>query len=411
MHFEELLEKYRSNVEAYVKYKVSLVSDREDLLQEIYLNAYENFDSLKSEEAFKAWILAIARNKVNDYYRTAARDISVPLEEDIPVVSIHRTIDDTVRETLRSLSLSDRQILYLFYWDEFSLKEISARLKLPEGTVKSRLYYARKHFKERYPKEETMNKKLPEIMPEYTITEKNEKPFETLWEELMGWFLIPKEGNRIAWAIYDFPERKRSETYELRCKGKAEIHGLQGVTVEAIESYDRKKIKRHFIAQLTETHCRYLAERHEEDGVMKYYTFLDGNVFLNNWGFGPDNIGNETHLKQKGLIKRSGNIITTADGEEVMDLVGRYDVTINGKTYDTVCLMDVCTYDEYTVSEQYIDRSGHTVLWRRFNRKNRRWLFDGFESADETKLQGNEKLIVNGEECMHWYDCITEYIL
>ncbi|MBQ1307836.1 MAG: sigma-70 family RNA polymerase sigma factor [Erysipelotrichaceae bacterium] len=411
MRFEELLEKYRNNVEAYVKYKVSFASDRDDLLQEIYLQAYEKFNTLNNGEAFKAWILTIARNKVNDYYRSRARDMSVPLEENIPVVSIHRTVDETVRETLRSLSVSDREILYLFYWDELSLKEISERLKLPEGTIKSRLHYARKRFKERYPKEELMNKKLPDIMPEYTISERNDRPFEVLWEELMGWFLIPKEGNRIGWAIYDFPERKRSETYEMRCKGKAEIHGLEGVTVEAIESYDRKQIKRHFIAQLTDTHCRYLAERHEEDGVMKYYTFLDGDAFLNNWGFGPDNIGNETHLRQKGLITRNGNVITTQDNKETMDVVGRYDVTINGKTYDTICLMDVCTYDEYTVSEQYIDRNGHTVLWRRFNRKNRRWLFDRFESVDGLKLQGNEKLIVNGEECLHWYDCITEYVL
>ena len=411
MCFEKLLEKYRTNVETYVKYRVSSVLDRDDLLQEIYLQAYEKFSSLRNEESFRAWILSIARNKVNDYYRDKADNSYVPLDENIPVLSIHRSVDETVRETLKALSLSDRQILSLFYWDELSLKEISKRLELPEGTVKSRLHHARKHFKDKYPKEESMNRKLPEIMPEYTITEKSEKPFETLWEELMGWFLIPKEGNRISWAIYDFPERKRSETYELRCKGKAEIHGLQGVTVEAIESYNKKKIKRHFVAQLTDTHCRYLAERHEEDGVMKYYTFLDGDVFLNNWGFGPDNIGNETHLKRKGLIQREGNIVTTLEGKETMDVVGRYEVTINGRTYDTICLMDICTYDEYTISEQYIDRSGHTVLWRRFNRKNKRWLFDGFETADDSRLKENEKLIVNGEECLHWYDCITEYIL
>lgn len=411
MCFEKLLEKYRTNVETYVKYRVSSVLDRDDLLQEIYLQAYEKFSSLRNEESFRAWILSIARNKVNDYYRDKADNSYVPLDENIPVLSIHRSVDETVRETLKALSLSDRQILSLFYWDELSLKEISKRLELPEGTVKSRLHHARKHFKDKYPKEESMNRKLPEIMPEYTITEKSEKPFETLWEELMGWFLVPKEGNRISWAIYDFPERKRSETYELRCNGRAEIHGLQGVTVEAIESYNKKKIKRHFVAQLTDTHCRYLAERHEEDGVMKYYTFLDGDVFLNNWGFGPDNIGNETHLKRKGLIQREGNIVTTLEGKETMDVVGRYEVTINGRSYDTVCLMDICTYDEYTISEQYIDRSGHTVLWRRFNRKNKRWLFDGFETADDSRLKENEKLIVNGEECLHWYDCITEYIL
>ena len=411
MCFEELLDRYRNNVEAFVKYKVSLASDRDDLLQEIYLQAYEKFASLKDEEAFKAWILSIARNKVNDYYRNKAKELSVPLEDYIPTVSIHRSVNETVKETLRLLSVSDRQILYLYYWDELSLKEISDRLKLPVGTIKSRLHYAKKHFKERYPKEELMNKKMPEIMPEYTITYKDEKPFDALWEELMGWFLIPKEGNKINWAIYDFPQRKISETYEMKCEGKAEVHGLQGVKVEAIESYDKKQFKRNFIAQLTDSHCRYLAESHEEDGIQKYYTFLDGDDFLNNWGFGPENIGNETHLKQKGLIQRKDNVVTTEGNKEVMDVVGRYEVTINGRSFDTVCLMDVCTYDEFTVSEQYIDRNGRTVLWRRFNKKNQRWLFDGFESVDEGKLKDNEKLIVNGEECVHWYDSISDYVL
>ena len=93
-----------------------------------------------------------------------------------------------------------------------------------------------------------------------------------------------------------------------------------------------------------------------------------------------------------------------------MDVVGRCDVTISGKTYDTVCLMDIGTYDGGTVTEQYIDPNGRTVLWRRFNRKNERWLFDGFESVENSALAENESLLVNGEECFHWYDCITDYL-
>lgn len=256
-----------------------------------------------------------------------------------------------------------------------------------------------------------MKKKLPEIMPGYMIEKTDGQPFEVLWEELMGWFLVPKEGNALSWAIYDFPHRKQSERYDMSCQGKAEVHGLPGVCVTAAETCGKKKLTRHFIAQLTDTHCRYLAESHEEHGIRKYYTFLDGDAFLNNWGFGPENIGNEIHLKQKGTVIREGNVITSDPSEETMDVVGRYSVTIAGKTYDTVCLMDIGTYDGNTVSEQYIDRNGRTVLWRRFSANNERWMFDGFETADEDMLKDEEVLIVNGKECRHWYDCITEYIL
>ena len=64
------------------------------------------------------------------------------------------------------------------------------------------------------------------------------------------------------------------------------------------------RAERTFIAQLTDTHCRVLAESHVEDGVRKCYTFLDGDAFLNNWGFGEDNCGSEVAVSQKGILKR-----------------------------------------------------------------------------------------------------------
>jgi len=86
-------------------------------------------------------------------------------------------------------------------------------------------------------------------------------------------------------------------------------------------------------------------------------------------------------------------------------------VTINGRTYDTVCLMDMGCYDENCYTEQYIDRTGRTVLWRRFNKANWRWNYSHFEEILDEKLRDNEKITVNGVECYHWYDCITDYIL
>ncbi|MBR0385300.1 MAG: hypothetical protein IJI05_01975 [Erysipelotrichaceae bacterium] len=253
--------------------------------------------------------------------------------------------------------------------------------------------------------------KLPEEIFEYKIEKTDQEPFSVVWEELMGWFLVPREGNSCSFALYDFPERTKAEQIDMKCGGKAEIHGLEGIKVDVTETQGKEKMKRKFVAQLTETHCRYLAEAHEEGGVEKVYTFLDGDAFLDNWGFGPDNIGNEIHLSPKGMIRRDGNSIITDSDREVMDVVGRYLVTINGKTYDTVCLMDIVTYDENTISEQYIDGNGRTVLWRRFNKKNWRWNFDHHEQILDEKLKDNESINVNGVECHHWYDCITDYIL
>lgn len=410
--FEALLEETRSNVETYVKYKVSSREDAEDILQETYVRAFISFGTLKSEESFKPWLISIARNLVNDHYRMNDRYSEVPYEDEISYgISINRSIGSFVSDTLDKLDEGERKILDLYYWQELSVREIAELLGVPEGTVKSRLHKARKNFERKYPKEENVMSKLPDVIFDYSIKETDKEPFEAEWKELMGWFLVPEEGNKLKWGIYDFPERTLTETFEMKCQGRAEVHGIEGVKVEAVEKEGRRKFVRKFVAQLTDTHCRYLAEAHEEDGVEKYHTFLDGDAFINNWGFGPDNIGNEVHLKQKGIIKREGNVITSDVSEEIMDVVGRYDVTINGKTYDTVCLMDIGLYDENTITEQYIDSNGRTVLWRRFNKENWRWNFDRFEQTLDEKLKDNEFIIVNGRRCFHWYDCITDYIL
>ena len=89
--------------------------------------------------------------------------------------------------------------------------------------------------------------------------------------------------------------------------------------------------------------------------------------------------------------------------------MGRYNVIINGKTYDTVCVMDLNCFNDPVVSEQYIDKNGRTVLWRRFNRNN--WAFNRYGKTWSEMLPDNEQLIVNGEIYIHWYDCITDYIL
>ena len=176
-------------------------------------------------------------------------------------------------------------------------------------------------------------------------------------------------------------------------------------------SYTNKNevINRTFVAQLTVTHCRYLATLRNDGDVRNYITFLDGDEFMLNWGFGENNCGNETNLVPKGEIFRSGNVVTSMDKEFLLDIVGRYIVTINGKAYDTVCVMDIETYNCGVVSEQFLDPNGKTILWRRFNRDN--WAIEHYGKKWSEQLPCNDRLTINGETYVHWYDCITDYIL
>lgn len=478
--FTELLATHGTAAERFVRFHIVSKADADDILQDVYLTAYRKFHQLKSPDTFKAWLISIARSKCNDWFRSAARSMELSMDllmerplklppEQLSNCSAtygrlgKNCISASVQDTLALLKDKDKQILYLYFWKELPQAEIAAQLNVPVGTVKSRLHAAKQSFKKLYPyppgqtsepkpghkitnthtqKEDnfmkekqtndmlnttdnTVNKdpvtslaaKLPRQMPAYTITPSAEEPFSVKWEELMGWQLIPRLGEKIAWGLYDSPSGRRTEYTVMKAIGKTEVHGIEGVEIRAVqydaEDYYRtgsvNEMERIFVAQLTDTHCRTLAESHVENGVRKCYTFLDGDAFINNWGFGENNCGNETNLSPKGLLKREGCHITGEMKPENLDIVGRYTVTINGVSYDTVCVMDIECFNDSVASEQFLDRNGRTVLWRRFNKND--WAFRHYQKTWTEMLPENERIYVNGETYVHWYDCISDYIL
>ncbi len=60
--FERLLRENKNAVERFVRFRISDLSDAEDVLQEVYLAAYLGFEKLENQDNFKAWIIGIARN-------------------------------------------------------------------------------------------------------------------------------------------------------------------------------------------------------------------------------------------------------------------------------------------------------------------------------------------------------------
>ncbi|MBQ3170142.1 MAG: RNA polymerase sigma factor [Clostridia bacterium] len=425
MNFEALVKAHGEMALKYIRFRLPAGADYEDVYQETLMAAYRNIGKLKSEQAAKAWLIQIARNKCADWFRQRMKTMDIAIEEvsekQLSYGRTGRTLRDTVCDALEMLSGEDRKILYLFYFKCLSQADIAMRLKIPVGTVKSRLHAAKRRFKKVYPdngmKEKIMSTKLFETLPKYKITKTDAEPFSCKWEELMGWMIVPREGETLSWGLYDQPGGKRTEYTDMKVVGKCEIHGIEGVEIKAVqhdaENYYRtgsiNEIERTFFAQLTDTHSRYLAESHVENGVRKLYTFLDGDSFLSNWGYGEDNIGNETNLQRKGILHRKGEVILGGSGSVTMDVVGRYEVEIAGKKFDTILVMDVETFNDAVASEAYIDKNGRTILWRRFNRND--WALKRYGKPWTEMLPDNERITINGETYVHWYDCVSDYIL
>lgn len=79
--FEILLNECKNAVDRFVWFKLSSKADADDVLQDTYLTTFQKFDTLADKSHFKAWIISIARNKCNDYYRRKAKSVDVSIDE------------------------------------------------------------------------------------------------------------------------------------------------------------------------------------------------------------------------------------------------------------------------------------------------------------------------------------------
>lgn len=122
--FEKMLDIERLSVERFVRFRLNSKADADDVLQEVYFTAYQKFPQLKNKASFKAWIISIARNQCNDYFRKKAAQFALPIEE-----LTEKDLSDSrtgvaeryrVRETLDLLGEKEKQILYLYFWKELA---------------------------------------------------------------------------------------------------------------------------------------------------------------------------------------------------------------------------------------------------------------------------------------------------
>ena len=75
-----LLTQHRNVLERFVRFRISNSFDADDIIQETCISAYRSFSSLKDTALFKSWIISIARNKCNDYFRQLAKNMELPID-------------------------------------------------------------------------------------------------------------------------------------------------------------------------------------------------------------------------------------------------------------------------------------------------------------------------------------------
>ncbi len=122
--------------------------EAEDVVQETFVRVFKNINSFKRNSNLYTWIYRIAINLSRDKLRKRSYDLSLNEEiigdENVESLVEHKLEMAELKSRLSSLSPIYREVLVLFYFQEFSIAEISSLLYEKEGTIKSRLSRARK---------------------------------------------------------------------------------------------------------------------------------------------------------------------------------------------------------------------------------------------------------------------------
>ena len=160
--FRILIEENQRLVSHIVFRMVPNRSDREDLCQEVLMKVYQNLSSFKYGSKLSSWIAKIAYNSCIDFLKKNKKHHLkiIPFERADPKDLIERTLSPdefTKRGEIRIYLKREVEkmppnfcaILTLFHLEEMSYAEISEIMQLPEGTVKSYLFRARKLLKDR----------------------------------------------------------------------------------------------------------------------------------------------------------------------------------------------------------------------------------------------------------------------
>jgi RNA polymerase sigma-70 factor, ECF subfamily len=148
----------RHHVRVY-RFVLRLVRDEstaEDLISEVFLDVWRQAGRFEARSAVSTWLLAIARFKALSALRRRPdeeldEETAEAIEDtaDTPEVSLEKKDKSAViRKCLEGLSAEHREIIDLVYYHEKSVEEVAQIVGIPENTVKTRMFYARKKLAE-----------------------------------------------------------------------------------------------------------------------------------------------------------------------------------------------------------------------------------------------------------------------
>ena len=159
MDFKEIIKTNQNNVKSIIR--LITKENNEDLEQEVYIKVWKNSEKYQEKGSFKSWINTIAKNVSKDYLKSVQKRNQDALTGDDDVFNsikdkkvtpelrvINNDRQKIITTAIESLKPKFKEVIMLCEIYGYSYEETAFKLKCPLGTVKSRLYNAKKELTE-----------------------------------------------------------------------------------------------------------------------------------------------------------------------------------------------------------------------------------------------------------------------
>ncbi len=162
--FDILVERYRERLYATVYHMTANHEDANDLVQDTFIKAFKSLNSFRGQSSFYTWVYRIAvnrtinfikRRKTRNQYSLDDLDSSIQTDPDLVEMMSHVTprrevglteLHEKLNEALQKLSESHRAVVTMHDVQGMTHADIAKVMRCSEGTVRSRLFYARQQL-------------------------------------------------------------------------------------------------------------------------------------------------------------------------------------------------------------------------------------------------------------------------
>ena len=145
---QDLMNMYKNNVYAAAFSICKNASDAEDVVQDTFLQYYMTHINFDNEQHIRAWLLRVAINKAKNIQSSFWHRNGMPLDEFIETLSFETPETKELFEEVMKLPEKYRVVVHLFYYEDYSIKEIAKILRTTESNIKVRLSRGRVKLKD-----------------------------------------------------------------------------------------------------------------------------------------------------------------------------------------------------------------------------------------------------------------------